>query len=136
MKFVQKTLPGFTAMLSSPTEIEQFWIRKFVPAGSMPSVFGELPGALMVTPKTVTFVFGELNARWNCGALRSVSAVMSTLVPRVNWIRRGREVIVPAASAAHHAAPSPSMMPLPLNSTFVELLETVMKCAGDVRLFG
>src|SRR5690242_10815956 len=123
-------------MLSSPQEIEQFWIRKFAPDGSMPSVFGELAEVLIVTPKTVALVFGELNAMWNCPGFCSVSPVTSTLVARVNWIRRGRFEIVPALNAAHHGAPLPSIVPPPLTSTLLEPDVTVMKCAGEVLLFG
>ena len=71
----QKTLPGFATMLSSPSATEQFCTRKFVPATSMPSVLGDVPGALMVTPKSVTLLLAPLNARWKFGEFRNVTPV-------------------------------------------------------------
>src|SRR5579862_4011938 len=56
---VPAVLPS--AMLSSPSLIEEFSTRQFVPIRSMPSVLGEKPGALIVIPWTVTLPVVLLN---------------------------------------------------------------------------
>src|SRR5271170_7347154 len=52
-----------TEMLSSPSLMEQFWIRQLVAVRSMPSVLGEVDEVLTVIPCTVTLTFPPMSAK-------------------------------------------------------------------------
>src|SRR5208282_5510470 len=89
-------------MSSSPVLMLELVIRKLFPLGSMPSVLGDVPGALIVTWLNVTLlVLAPLKEKNSWGELVSVRSATSTVLGLEKFTRLGPLVL------GHQVSPCP-----------------------------